>query len=81
MWFISASFAGTWIPREAVGADPPQLAVLNGRLHCIFNTQDERTDLWWYSRALLDYAMRSWMQELPNDIQLSNLAIPGTSDT
>ncbi len=83
--YISQFKDGKWLPQEAVGgqtsADPPQLAILNGRLNCIFNANDGDKDLRWYSRSLLDYSMSSWMEELPDDMLLSNITIPGTHDS
>ncbi|KAH8820065.1 phosphatidylinositol-specific phospholipase [Xylogone sp. PMI_703] len=83
--FIAEYANGTWQPREDVdgqsSADPPQLAVLNGRINCIFNANNETKDLMWYSRNLLDYDLDSWMSNVPDDTLLSNMTIPGTHDT
>jgi len=76
---------GQWHPQESIAgqasSDPPQLAVLNGRINCIFNTNDERKDLKWYSRSLLDYSLGTWMSDIPDDTLLSDITIPGTHDS
>ncbi|RAL68141.1 hypothetical protein DID88_008853 [Monilinia fructigena] len=76
---------GMWHPQEAIAGqtsfDPPQLAVLNGRVNCIFNSNDESRELLWYSRPLLDYSLSSWMAEIADDTLLSDMTIPGTHDS
>jgi 1-phosphatidylinositol phosphodiesterase len=83
--YMSEFKDGQWRPQEAIGgqasSDPPQLAVLNGRINCIFNTNDENKDLKWYSRSLLDYSLSSWMKDIPDDTLMSNITIPGTHDS
>lgn len=83
--YVSEYKNGGWEPQEAVAgqtsADPPQLAVLNGRINCIFNANDDKKDLMWYSRALLDYSLSSWMGQIPDDVLLSNITVPGTHDS
>lgn len=83
--FVAEYTNGSWKPQKAVAtqtsADPPQLAVLNGRINCIFNSNDDKKDLMWYSRPLLDYSLSSWMGEIPDDTFLSNMTIPGTHDS
>jgi 1-phosphatidylinositol phosphodiesterase len=83
--FVSEYKDGKWMPQEAVAgqtsADPPQLSVLNGRINCIFNANDDTKDLKWYSRSLLDYSLSSWMKDIPDDTLLSNMTIPGTHDS
>lgn len=83
--FISEYKDGKWAPHEAVdgqtSTSPPQLAVLNGRINCIFNANNAAMDLRWYSRALLDFSLSSWMGEIPDDTLLSDITIPGTHDT
>ena len=76
---------GKWLPQEAVSgqasADPPQLAILNGRINCIFNAKDGTKELKWYSKSLLDYSLTSWMKDIPDGTLLSNMTIPGTHDS
>ncbi|KUJ15449.1 phosphatidylinositol-specific phospholipase [Mollisia scopiformis] len=83
--YISEYKDGKWAPQEAVAGQtstsPPQLAVLNGRINCIFNANDAAMDLRWYSRALLDFSLSSWMGGIPDDTLLSDITVPGTHDT
>ena len=83
--FVSEYRDGKWEPKEAVSgqtsADPPQLAVLNGRINCIFNANDDSRDLKWYSRSLLSYSLSSWMGDISDDTILSNITVPGTHDS
>ncbi|TGO12147.1 hypothetical protein BTUL_0094g00350 [Botrytis tulipae] len=83
--YMSEYKDGMWHPQEAIAGqtsfDPPQLAVLNGRVNCIFNSNDESRELLWYSRPLLDYSLSSWMAEIPDDTLLSDMTIPGTHDS
>ncbi|KAK0718159.1 PLC-like phosphodiesterase [Lasiosphaeria miniovina] len=83
---IASFLHGKWQPHEPVGggqraADPPQIAILNGRIHCIFNDATATKDLRWYSRPILAYSMASWMAALPDTTLLSNVTIPGTHDS
>ncbi|KAK0643453.1 phosphatidylinositol-specific phospholipase [Cercophora newfieldiana] len=74
-----------WQPHEVVSsqttADPPQLCVLNGRIHCIFVDNTPTRDLRWYSRPLLNYSLSSWMSSIPDTTPLSRVTIPGTHDS
>ncbi|KAK1755812.1 phosphatidylinositol-specific phospholipase [Echria macrotheca] len=74
-----------WQPHETISgqtaADPPQLTVLNGRIHCIFNENTPTKDLRWYSRPLLSYSLSSWMSTIPSSTPISALTIPGTHDS
>jgi 1-phosphatidylinositol phosphodiesterase len=83
--YISEYKDGKWKPQEAVAgqtsADPPQLSILNGRINCIFNANDDQKNLKWYSRYLLDYSLGSWMKDIPDDTLLSNMTVPGTHDS
>ncbi|KAF8863867.1 phosphatidylinositol-specific phospholipase [Acephala macrosclerotiorum] len=83
--FISEYKDGNWKPHEAVAGQtsfsPPQLSILNGRINCIFNANDESMDLRWYSRPLLDFSLSSWMGSIPDDTLLSDITVPGTHDT
>ncbi|KAK0621576.1 PLC-like phosphodiesterase [Bombardia bombarda] len=76
---------GHWQPHEALcglrAADPPQIAILNGRIHCIFNDDTPTRDLRWYSRPILTYSLSSWMADVPGDTPLSGVTIPGTHDS
>ncbi|KAM7195658.1 phosphatidylinositol-specific phospholipase [Naviculisporaceae sp. PSN 640] len=62
-------------------SDPPQLAILNGRIHCIFNDNTPSKNLKWYSRPILPYSLSSWMSSVPSPTLLSQLTIPGTHDS
>jgi 1-phosphatidylinositol phosphodiesterase len=83
--FISEYEVGGWRPQEAVAGQtsfsPPQLVILNGRINCIFNANDETQALKWYSRSLLGYSLSTWMSHVPDDTLLSNITIPGTHDS
>ena len=83
--YVSEYKDGKWEPQEAVAgqasADPPQLTVLNGRINCIFNANNDRKDLQWYSRPLLSFSLSSWMSEIPDNTPLSNITVPGTHDS
>lgn len=83
--YMSEYKDGMWHPQEAIAGqtsfDPPQLAVLNGRVNCIFNSNDESRELLWYSRSLLDYSLSSWMAVIPDETLLSDMTIPGTHDS
>ncbi|KAK2067733.1 hypothetical protein P8C59_001446 [Phyllachora maydis] len=76
---------GEWQPHEAVdgqaAADPPQIAILNGRIHCIFNDKTPTRDLRWYSRPVLGYSLSCWMASVPDATLLSDMTIPGTHDS
>ncbi|KAB5532622.1 phosphatidylinositol-specific phospholipase [Coniochaeta sp. 2T2.1] len=82
---VAAFTDGKWQPQEDVdgqtAADPPQLAILNGRIHCIFNDNTESRDLRWYSRPVLNYSLSSWMEGIPDHELISHLTIPGTHDS
>lgn len=83
--YISEYYEGSWHPQEQIlsetSADPPQIAILNGRIHCIYNSNTESRDLRWLSRPILDYSLSTWMGELPDDVLLSDITIPGTHDS
>lgn len=83
--FVSEYRDGQWAPHEAVAGQtstsPPQLAVLNGRINCIFNANDEGMELRWYSRPLLDFELGTWMGGIPDEVLLSDITLPGTHDT
>ncbi|KAK4450733.1 phosphatidylinositol-specific phospholipase [Podospora aff. communis PSN243] len=74
-----------WQPHEMVAdetaADPPQICILNGRIHCIFNQNTPSRDLRWYSRPLSSYSLSSWMSFIPDSTPLSRITIPGTHDS
>jgi hypothetical protein len=83
--YVVAYADGKWEPQEDVdgqsAADPPQLAVQNGRLHGIFTDNTGPGNIKWYSRPLLKYSPSSWMQDIPDDALVSHLTIPGTHDS
>ncbi|KAK3687514.1 phosphatidylinositol-specific phospholipase [Podospora appendiculata] len=81
-----ASFTKSqWQPHESIdnqtASDPPQIAILNGRIHCIFNDTTPSKNLRWYSRPILAYSLSSWMSTLPASVLVSRLTIPGTHDS
>ena len=82
---IAAYQDGAWRLHESVdgqsAADPPQIAILNGRIHCIFNDYSKTKDLRWYSRPVLGYSLSSWMGAIPDETILSDITIPGTHDS
>ncbi|KAJ5898996.1 phosphatidylinositol-specific phospholipase [Penicillium taxi] len=76
---------GEWLPQEPipnqVSVDPPQLAILNGRMNCVFNGEGEDSELKWYSRSLLNFELESWMSGVKDSRLLSDITIPGTHDS
>ncbi|KAK7743164.1 hypothetical protein SLS53_004249 [Cytospora paraplurivora] len=85
--YVAAHTDGAeWGERERVGGDhvvarfPPQIAVINGRVHCIFAGR-WKGDLHWFSRPVLAYDLKSWMGAIDDDKWLSNITIPGTHDS
>lgn len=83
--YVAEYADGKWQPQEDVAgqsaAGPPQLAVLNGRLHCIFTDDTEARNLRWYSRPVLSYSLSSWMKDIADDALISHLTVPGTHDS
>lgn len=83
--YVAAFNKGVWEAHEQVAgtsaADPPQIAILNGRVHCFFNDNTATRDLRWYSRPVLKYGLSSWMAGVDDDEALSQLTIPGTHDS
>ncbi len=83
--YIASYADGAWSPHEpvagATAADPPQIAILNGRMHCIFTDNTSSRDLRWYSRPVLEYSLSTWMGRLPDDVPLSGITMPGTHDS
>lgn len=83
--YVAAYSNGKWQPQEDVAgqsaADPPQIAILNGRIHCIFNDNTDTRDLRWYSRPVLSYSLSRWMKDIAADALMSHLTIPGTHDS
>ncbi|KAK3352379.1 phosphatidylinositol-specific phospholipase [Lasiosphaeria hispida] len=76
---------GQWQAHESLpsqsAADPPQISILNGRIHCIFNDNTSTKDLRWYSRPLSEYSLSFWMAPIPSSTPLSRITIPGTHDS
>lgn len=76
----------SWGEPERVGGGSvkarfaPQMAVLNGRVHCAFSGR-WRGDLRWFSRPALGYDLGTWMGSLDGRSWLSGLTIPGTHDS
>ncbi|POS79215.1 phosphatidylinositol phospholipase C [Diaporthe helianthi] len=77
---------GGWDEPERVGGTSvkarfaPQVAVVNGRVHCVFSGR-WRGDLRWFSRPVLGYDLTGWMGALDDGAWLSGLTIPGTHDS
>ncbi|KAI3398797.1 hypothetical protein diail_8488 [Diaporthe ilicicola] len=75
-----------WGEPERVGAESvrarfaPQMAVVNGRVHCVFAGR-WRGDLRWFSKPVLGYDLGTWMGALDGRSWLSGLTIPGTHDS
>lgn len=75
-----------WDEPERVGGTSvkarfaPQVAVVNGRVHCVFSGR-WKGDLRWFSRPVLGYDLTSWMGSLGDSTWLSALTIPGTHDS
>jgi 1-phosphatidylinositol phosphodiesterase len=84
-FYLTELNGGKWGPIEAIGGhtskERPQLAVLNGRIHCIFNDGDHRKGFRWFSKNLLDYSLSDWMADLPDETLMSDITIPGTHDS
>ncbi|KUI62701.1 1-phosphatidylinositol phosphodiesterase [Cytospora mali] len=85
--YVAAHLDGaSWQKPEHVGGEdvvarfPPQIAVINGRVHCIFAGK-WRGDLHWFSRPVLGYDLKTWMGAIDDDKWLSNITIPGTHDS
>jgi 1-phosphatidylinositol phosphodiesterase len=83
--YIASHTNGQLQPQEAVAdqtaATPPQIAILNGRIHAIFNDNTEHKELRWYSRPILGYSMSSWMAKVADETALTGMTVPGTHDT
>lgn len=75
-----------WSAPERVGGAhvkarfPPQITVLNGRVHCLFAGK-WKGDLHWFSRPVLGYDLKTWMGSVADDTWLSGMTIPGTHDS
>jgi 1-phosphatidylinositol phosphodiesterase len=75
-----------WDEPERVGGGSvrarfaPQMAVVNGRVHCVFSGK-WKGDLRWFSKPVLGYDLTSWMGALEDGLWLSALTIPGTHDS
>lgn len=85
--YVTAHVDGTtWQKPERVGGNnvvarfPPQIAVVNGRVHCFFAGK-WKGDLHWFSRPVLGYDLNTWMGALDDDKLLSNITVPGTHDS
>jgi hypothetical protein len=59
---------------------PPQIAILNGELHCIFIQNTAEKILLWFARPLLSFHLYSWMCYHRDHTPISSLTIPGTHD-
>lgn len=85
--FVAAHKDGqAWEKPEHVGGRdvkarfPPQMALMNGRVHCVFAGK-WKGDLHWFSRPVLDYDLKTWMGAVPDDTWLSAMTVPGTHDS
>lgn len=85
--FVAAHEDGNkWKTPEHVGGGdvkarfPPQIAVLNGRVHCVFAGK-WKGDLHWFSRPVLGYDLKTWMGAVSDDTWLSGMTVPGTHDS
>lgn len=85
--YVAAHKDGSaWKAPERVGGHdvkarfPPQIAVMNGRVHCIFAGK-WKGDMHWFSRPVLGYDLKTWMGSVPDDTWLSGMTVPGTHDS
>lgn len=85
--FVAAHRDGkAWNTPERVGAEdvkarfPPQIAVLNGRVHSLFAGK-WKGDLHWFSRPVLGYDLKTWMGSVVDETWVSGMTIPGTHDS
>lgn len=85
--FVAAHADGrAWGEPERVGGGSvrarfaPQMAVMNGRVYCVFAGK-WRGDLRWFSKPVLGYDLGTWMGALDGSAWLSGLTIPGTHDS
>lgn len=85
--YVAAHKDGSaWGSPERVGGHdvkarfPPQIAVMNGRVHCVFAGK-WKGDLHWFSRPVLGYDLKTWLGSVPDDTWLSAMTVPGTHDS
>ncbi|KAL1846169.1 hypothetical protein Daus18300_014332 [Diaporthe australafricana] len=85
--YVAAHADGkAWDEPERVGSGSvrarfaPQMAVVNGRVHCVFAGK-WKGDLRWFSKPVLGYDLGTWMGSLDGAAWLSGLTIPGTHDS
>lgn len=85
--FVAAHADGrAWGEPERVGGGSvrarfaPQMAVMNGRVYCVFAGK-WKGDLRWFSKPVLGYDLKTWMGSLDGRSWLSGLTIPGTHDS
>lgn len=85
--FVAAHEDGNeWKTAEHVGGSdvkarfPPQIAVLNGRVHCVFAGK-WKGDIHWFSRSVLEYDLKTWMGAISDETWLSAMTVPGTHDS
>lgn len=85
--YVAAHKDGSaWGAPERVGGHdvkarfPPQIAVLNGRVHSVFAGK-WKGDMHWFSRPVLGYDLKTWMGSVPDNTWLSGMTVPGTHDS
>lgn len=85
--YVAAHRDGSaWDQPERVGGSDvkgryaPQMALMNGRVYCLFAGK-WKGDLHWFSRPVLSYDLKSWMGAIADDTWLSAMTIPGTHDS
>ena len=81
---VSTFSKGQWLGNQEVGetsADPPTVCAYNGVLNCFFASNNQKRDLLWSQRPLLNIEISSWMAKVADDTLLSNMSIPGTHDS
>lgn len=85
--FVAAHSDGqAWNAPERVGGGdvkarfPPQMALINGRVHCLFAGK-WKGDLHWFSRPVLAYDLKTWMGSVADETWVSGMTIPGTHDS
>lgn len=85
--FVAAHSDGkAWNSPERVGGGdvkarfPPQMAVCNGRVYCLFAGK-WKGDLHCFSRPVLEYDLKTWMGSVVDETWVSGMTIPGTHDS
>ncbi|PPQ98663.1 hypothetical protein CVT26_013809 [Gymnopilus dilepis] len=62
-------------------SDTPTMAILDGVVNLVFNSNNGNRDILWTQRPLTNYSLESWMSVIGDNVYLSQLSIPGSHDT